>query len=620
MLKDKTLRIMIQKNISAIIIALTTIFGLQAQDTARYVGTTMANIDYHHGALPLAIGTHNIQVLRANRQMPETADDFGWTYNHQPFLAYWNDQFFLEYLSDSVGEHIPPNHTYLVTSKDGYQWSKPEVVFPIYMVPDGYQKEGVEGVAQDLVAIMHQRMAFYVSSDNRLLVTGFYGISMDQHDSPNDGNGIGRVVREIYKDGSWSPIYFIRYSHGWSKKNTDYKFYTSSRDRGFKKACEELMASPLMMQQWNEEADRDDPIIPMTKQFKAFNFYHLPDNRVVGFWKHALTAISTDGGKTWPRPERAPGFVNKNAKIWGQKTSDNRYATVYNPSEFRWPLALSVSDDGLNYNNLLVVNGEISPMRYGGNFKSYGPQYVRGIIEGNGAPEDGSMWLTYSMNKEDIWVSKVPVPVASKVTEDVDETFNTLADGNELDWWNIFSPQWAKVQIEKVEGEKVLALHDKDPYDYAVAERAVPSSDKMMVEFTVVPQQNDNGQLQVEFSNEQGLGSIRFLFDNDGILKVKNGYRYSGVTEYEAGKSYNIQVRIDVNKRFYWVKVNGQAKGHNRLLYRPTHEISRVAFRTGDIRRFPDADTPTDQYYDLKDAGTPVKEAIYYIKSFKSKR
>lgn len=611
---------MIRKNISAILIALTTILGLQAQDTARYVGTTLSNIDYHNGALPLAVGVHNIQVMRANREMPETADDFGWTYNHQPMLAYWNDMFFLEYLSDSVGEHIPPNHTYLLTSKDGYNWSKPEPVFPMYKVPDGYQKEGVEGVAKDLVAIMHQRMAFYISSDNRLLVSGFYGICMDQHDSPNDGKGIGRVVREIYKDGTWSPIYFVRYNGDWNKKNTDYKFYKSSKDKGFRKACEELMANPLMMQQWNEEAERDDPIIPMTKQFKAFNFYHLPDSRVVGFWKHALTAISEDGGKTWPRPNRAPGFVNKNAKIWGQKTSDNKYATVYNPSEFRWPLALSVSDDGLNYKNLLLVNGEISPMRYGGNFKSYGPQYVRGIIEGNGKPKDGGMWLTYSMNKEDIWVSKVPVPVRDKVSEDVSETFNALPDDKELDWWNIFAPQWAKVQIEKVGGEKVLVLHDKDPYDYGVAERAIPSSDKMNVEFTVVPQQNDNGQLHIEFGNKQGLGSIRLVFDNDGKLKAKNGYRYSGVIEYEAGKEYKIEVRIDVKKRFYWLKVNGESKGHNRLLYRPTHEISRVAFRTGDIRRFPNADTPTDQDYDVENAGKPVKEAVFHIKSFKSER
>jgi hypothetical protein len=111
---------------------------------------------------------------------------------------------------------------------------------------------------------------------------------------------------------------------------------------------------------------------------------------VVGLWKNALTSISTDNGKTWPtNAARAPRFVNSNAKIWGQRTSDGKYATVYNPSEFRWPLAISVSKDGLDYTNLLLVNGEISTMRYGGAYKSYGPQYVRGIEEGNGVIPDG---------------------------------------------------------------------------------------------------------------------------------------------------------------------------------------------------------------------------------------
>ena len=50
-------------------------------------------------------------------------------------------------------------------------------------------------------------------------------------------------------------------------------------------------------------------------------------------------------------------------------------------------------------------------MRYGGNYKSYGPQYTRGIQEGNGIPYDKNLWVTYSVNKEDMWISRIPVPV-----------------------------------------------------------------------------------------------------------------------------------------------------------------------------------------------------------------
>jgi hypothetical protein len=98
-----------------------------AQDTVRYTGNTLVNVDYHHGQLAPAVGVHNVQVFRANREHPEWAGGTDWTYNHQPMLVYWNNQFFLHFLSDPVGEHLPPGQTFLLTSKDGYRWTKPVI-------------------------------------------------------------------------------------------------------------------------------------------------------------------------------------------------------------------------------------------------------------------------------------------------------------------------------------------------------------------------------------------------------------------------------------------------------------------------------------------------------------
>lgn len=590
---------------------------LQAQEV-KYSGETLSNIDYHHGQLQPAIGVHNIQVMRANRDYPDSADGFGWTYNHAPNLAYWNGRFFLQYLANPIGEHIPPGKTFLITSADGYDWSFPKVLFPNYKIPDGYEKEGEPQIASDLYAVMHQRMGFYVSADDRLLTLAYYGISMNKKDGPNDGNGIGRVVREIYKDGTYGPIYFIRYNHDWNEKNTTYPFYKKSKDKGFVKACDELLTNPLMMQQWVEEADRDDSLIPMKKQFKALSYYHLDNGNVVGLWKNGLSAISTDEGKSWPRPERAPGFVNKNAKIWGQKTSDGKFATVYNPSEFRWPLAVSVSEDGLEYTNLLLVNGEISTMRYGGNYKSYGPQYVHGIQEGNGSPEDGKMWVSYSMNKEDIWISGIPVPIRSSTSTHVNDDFNSITTINQLSEYNIFSPLWASIGISNLlDGQKAVSLRDKDPYDYATLTRVLPSSKQLTVEMEIIPAQNDHGLLHIELQDAKGSPAVRLIFDDDGILKYKDGYRNSGIIEYEAGKSYAIKMVLNVKTRSYDLIVN-DVKKEGRIFFAPVHEIERIVFRTGEVRRFPDPDTPTDQNYDLPDAGLPVEEAVFNLESLRT--
>jgi len=170
---------------------------------------------------------------------------------------------------------------------------------------------------------MHQRIGFYTSKSNRLYALAFYGIVLGQKDDPNDGNGIGRVIREIKADGSFGPIYFLRFNHSFNENNTDYPFYAAAKDPELKKACEEILHTPLLMQQMVEEADRNDSLIPLQKDFKAFNYYRLPNGNTVGLWKYALTSISKDQGKTWQyNPTRAPGFVNANAKIWGQQTSD----------------------------------------------------------------------------------------------------------------------------------------------------------------------------------------------------------------------------------------------------------------------------------------------------------
>ena len=588
--------------------------SVKAQDTVRYTGKTLVNADYHHGQLKPVIGVHSIQTFRANREHPELAENFGWTYNHAPMLAYWNNKFYVEYLSDKIGESIPPGQTLVQSSPDGYSWTRPEVVFPVYRIPDGTTKKGRTDVAKDLDAVMHQRMGFYVSSKNVFLVLGFYAISFDAKDDPNDGNGIGRAVREIKSDGTFGPIYFIHYNPGYAERNTKYPIYTKSKSKTFIEACKELLSNKLMTQQWNEESDRKDPLITLQKQYKAFSYYHLADGRVVGLWKNALTAISNDNGKSWPEnASRAPGFVNSNAKIWGQKTSDGNYATVYNPSEYRWPLAISTSKNGLDYTNLLLVNGEVAPMRYGGNYKSYGPQYVRGIEEGNGKPADEKLWVTYSMNKEDIWVSSIPVPLSEIAAQHVNDDFGKSPANTALELWNTYSPLWAPVKVEAGS----LILKDKDPFDYAKAERLFPSSGKVTASFSVTPKQNDFGLLEIELQDAKGLATVRLTFDTAGTISAKAGARYKNFMKYNAGESYDIKLKLDAHTRFYTITVNGKDV-LTSLAFQPVAEVSRIVFRTGDIRQFPNIDTPADQTYDLQHAGESTKEAVYAIKYLKT--
>ena len=592
----------------------STVYGLlHAQDRIHYTGTTLSNPERHDGGLSPVVGVHNIQILRANREYPTNAGNNGWTYNHQPMMAYWNDRFYVHYLCDPKDEHVPPSRTMLQTSADGYGWTEPEILFPELQVPEGFQKPGRPEKAHDLIAIMHQRVGWYVSKSGRLFAIGNYGVAFDKKDDPNDGNGIGRVVREVRKDGTFGPVYFIYLNHTYKSYKTAFPYYTKA-DKATRQACEEILANPRYRMQWVEEADRNDPLIPLHKEYKAYCDYTLPDGRIASLWKHALTSVSDDGGLTWAQPvERAKGFVNSNAKIWGQRLSDGTYATIYNPSEYRWPLGISLSKDGLEYTTLNLMQGEVPPMRYGGNYKSYGPQYVRGIQEGNGVPKDSDLWVAYSMNKEDMWVAHVPVPVQTEAHSHADGAEFRVGELAKLAAWNIYSPVYAPVSL----ADGWLTLKDSDPFDYARVERKIPATRELEVAFDLRAGQNNTGLLQIEFLDQHGTACSRIELTDEGLMRCKGGARYGGLGKYEANTVYRVKAVLSVSKRMIEVYINGKKAGQ-RMFFAPVESIERVMFRTGARRTFPDIDTPADWDGVLDHAGEREPEATFAFSNFRT--
>lgn len=575
----------------------------------HYTGNDISLPSRHDGGLSPVVGVHSIQTMRAEK---------GATYNHQPMIAYWKGKFYMHYLTDPRSEHEPPGVTMLQTSTDGYTWTDPVKLFPEYKVPDGFEKpEKYPGLkAKDLMAIMHQRVGWYVSKKTgKLLAMGNYVVSMTPKDNPTDGNGIGRVVREIKSDGTFGPVYFIYYNHGFNAGNTDFPYYKKSKDKAFVKACDELLADPMARMQWAEEADRGDDILPLKTPYKAFSGYTLPNGWKVGLWKHGLTTISCDGGNTWRTPaKRAHGFVTSTGKIWGQRLSDGTYATVYNPAEYRWPLAISLSADGLEYTTLNLVNGEITPERHGGNYKNYGPQYTRGIQEGNGTPADGNMWITYSNNKEDMWVSRITVPVQTTATSHADTDFSAYSKLADMADWNIYSPKWAPVALDG----KWLKLSDKDPYDYAKVERMIPATKELTVEFDVQAAQNGHGELDVEFVDAKGQACSRIVLDSLGVMKVKGGPRFGTMLKnYKAGETYRVKAVLSTDMHAGTYYINGK-KVCQRQFDTPVEAITRVVFRTGPLFAEPNNETPADQYFDMPRADESDPVATFSIANVKT--
>ncbi|MHC4215727.1 MAG: hypothetical protein ACYSWP_20460 [Planctomycetota bacterium] len=255
-----------------------------AAEPVKYVGDVFCDKYYYDGRLRSAIGVHSYQAFRANRTKPAEGGMIGWTYNHQPYLCYWKGRFYLQYLSNLKEEHVPPGRTLIMSSKDGLSWSNPKVVFPKYPLPrikKKYDDVGRVNLPAGTFSVMHQRMGLYVAPNDRLLTVGFYSFCPHPRKGPNNGQGLGRVVREVFEDGTFGPVYFIRYNRGagWNESNTNYPFYTKSKDKGFLEACETLLADKLVTLQWWEEDRAKDGFYnldPGGKQPKALSYCHRP--------------------------------------------------------------------------------------------------------------------------------------------------------------------------------------------------------------------------------------------------------------------------------------------------------------------------------------------------------
>jgi hypothetical protein len=564
----------------------------------RYVGGETVDPNVHEGRLRYAIGVESRQTLRVNRTHPELAEDYGWTYNHASNLCYWNNTFYQQYLSNPVDEHIAPGQTLVTTSKDGRTWAKPQVVFPPYVAPAGVKiPKGSDGY------MMHQRMGFYVAPNGRLLVLAFYAHTED----PFREGGIGRVVREAYKDGTYGPIHFIRYSsHAttegtyWNETNTSYSFYKTSNDNEFIAACDALLADKLMTLQWFEEDQGLDGFYKFRKGKEAFSFYHRKDGKVVGLWKRSHAALSEDGGTTFSDPVKAPTLIMAGGKMWGQRTEDGRFAIAYNPielDEYRYPLVVISGDNGILYDNMLLVQGEVPPRRFFGRWKDFGPCYMRGIVPGNGNPPGNDMWLTYSMNKEDLWVSRIPTPIKYQVKGPVNDNFDKLELSGAVPDWNIYAPQWAPVSVIATPGAagKCLELTDKDPYDYARAIRVFEEGTAIRTKLKVQPKQASEGLLEIDLTDRYGNRPVRLRFDEKGNIVALNGNDEKILQAYQAGTWYELTLTTQANLQGHFdVAINGKTLLKNALLSEAVKSIERLSIRTGPYRNLPNRKTPNE--------------------------
>ncbi len=620
----------------------------------EYIGKIHPNCDYFHGQIPCALGVHLYQVSRANREEPELDDGTGHTYKHAPDLCWYGGRYYIQYLTNPKDEHGGAGMSVLTSSADGRKWGDYQISFPEYRIPacEVTDYKGLHHVFDGTrPAFMHQRMAFYQAKNGVMLVLGFYGWSPELWMTNWDNYGIGRVVRRLYPDGRLGKICFIRvnWQAGWKREQLLYPLYEESGDEQFKAACRELLHDPLAVQQWAEENGDKDPMIrikhPDEGTYQAFCWYHRTEKDVVGLWKHSFVSESHDGGESWETPVKSPSIVMSGQKIWGEKTPDGRYALVYDPTletQHRFPMCIVTSDDGLHFDNMLLVHGEVPPIRYEGFCKDLGPQYMRGISEGNPKP-GGELCVTYSVNKEDIWFAKIPVPVegtaqaaaVKKMQSDcaaiqspvsINEINGSGADicENALDKaelsagreiregsfndiilarWNLYQPSWCRIDCQP---SGRLLVEDREPYDYARLVRVFEPAKRIRIALRLRILSLAGGKsLQIELCNAKHQTAVRILLRGGGRIRHRTVCELDlGAERWHEGEEIEIRIEADCSRFSYTAAVrrpegnNGTALNGQPGIRFPfmaaVNEIAELSLRTGEPRYLADLEKNPD--------------------------
>jgi len=530
-------------DVSSPVFVVTTASGSPAEPGSdelpiQYLGPGLPNKEAPDGQLKYLPEVQNIQIARANRKYPPpfpegTENEQGWTYQHHVGIGEWKGKLYGIWDMTHVGEDNPPVRVVYATSDDGFNWTEPKDLYP-------FDKA------------YNSRFYFFHSSNDRMLVfaSGWYPT-----DNVSESRKDRLYVREITSDHKLGKIYtLIKPAPGHPPT------YTESKDAGFLQACREALNNKPLLEQadyglllgdskmkWHDPKNWPGGEIPSIGGDlwifgKSLCFYHRRDGALVGTCKMGWITQSRDEGQSWSHPVIPKGIKGGGGKLWAQATPDGRYTMIYIPqNDHRYPMAITTSDDGITFKDMRALHGEVAPQRYEGRAKPLGPQYLRGVSEwgsDGSRNEEDCIWAIYSMNKEDIGVSRVTVPIKADVKANVNDNFDDIEVGPRVLQWHTYSLLWAPVGIAAESGgnNRYLQLQDREPTDYARAIRVFPQSKNINVSFRVAAEQADNGRLEVDLLGELGSRPVRLIMSDKGKLVAVDGSR-KAVASYSSGLS-----------------------------------------------------------------------------------
>jgi len=354
----------------------------------------------------------NTETFTLYTAVPETG-----TFSHHSHICYYKGVLYATWDNQVNDENSSGQRGLMRRSADGGKtWSPFEELFPPQdrQVPASEAFIGTRFQTSNGFAIIDD--VLYAVTD----VAEWAGSSIEEKKRV----GIGSLCRSVDEDGSPGEILWLEDEApdpvaGFPSYKAADRMMIEKFDTYFKQPGNEIQLD------FNTPKPLSDDNHRLTEPVPS---YRLDDGTCVRLYrdmgsKEAVTqkekedsksrrnyaSFSFDDGMNWTVPTRT-GFPDACSRSNAGKLPDSQIYVInniipMNPGGLggRSMLAISLSRDGLNFDRVAIIRFIPPPQKYKGLEKTIGYQYPHSVVV------DNDLWVMYSVNKEDVEVTRIPL-------------------------------------------------------------------------------------------------------------------------------------------------------------------------------------------------------------------
>lgn len=331
-------------------------------------------------------GTLGLPPLPAAHQTLYDATKATFRFCHHPNLVLYKGSLHAMWSNGIAGEDENGQRVLWTSTKDGKRWGAPAVLVPD---PDG------DGPLNAVAAGFHvdggTLVAYYSAvMDKKSIYPGnaLYAITSDDGKRWSEPRKI--VEGFFIENPRRLPSGRILMNGQFNTPNTRL-MYTDSKDG---------------ITGWKDAKIPDFP--DFAPRYPEPNWFLRSGGTIVMLFRAVnsvpwlYSSVSTDNGESYSTPART-NFPSATARMAVGNLPDGRAFCIWNPSQRfgRIPLVLALSSDGAEFDRAFVLRGDPTKQNFSGERKGNGWQYPNALVWKN------SLWVIYSVNKEDVVISEI---------------------------------------------------------------------------------------------------------------------------------------------------------------------------------------------------------------------